>query len=184
MALPVPRGSAARIAGAAAARHLLARPEIVAARRVALFAALPDEPPTREVFEALRARGRTVLFPRVAGPDALEFVAVASWGVLRPGAIGVLEPPLAAPQIPGPGDVVVVPGLGFDRRGRRLGRGKGYYDRSFPQERRGPLLLGYAWACRLVEEIPAGPFDRRVDGVVTELGSFRRGEEVDEGHGV
>jgi 5-formyltetrahydrofolate cyclo-ligase len=65
--------------------------------------------------------------------------------------------------------VVIVPGLAFDAAGRRLGRGAGHYDRAFPAGRQGaPLLVGVGYAFQLVDEVPAGPHDRRMDVVVTE----------------
>lgn len=182
-ARPVPRGAAASWMGSRAAAHLLALPELQRARQVALFAALPDEPPTRALFEALVARGRLPLLPRVAAWKALEFVPVARWEMLRPGRLGVLEPVGSGAASLGPADLVVVPGLGFDRRGRRLGRGAGYYDRTFPPGAPAPRLVGYAWSCRVVDEIPAGFRDRSVDAMVTELGVFRATGGMEEGHG-
>lgn len=181
---PVPRGAAAVAAGNMAARHLLGLPELQAARHVALFAALPDEPPTRTVFEGIRSRGRLPLLPRVAGGEGLVFLPAPSWEALRPGRLGILEPlDLGTPVVLGPTDLVIVPGLGFDRRGHRLGRGAGHYDRAFGTGAPGPFLVGYAWACRVGGEIPAGPLDRRVDAVVTELGAIRAAGGTDEGHG-
>ncbi len=66
-----------------------------------------------------------------------------------------------------------MPGVAFDRRGRRLGRGGGHYDRVFPPATAAPLLLGVAFSFQLVDAVPVGPADRRVDGIVTELGIVR-----------
>jgi 5-formyltetrahydrofolate cyclo-ligase len=181
LASPVPRGDAARAAGLVAAAALLDAPEFRQARRVALFASLGDEPPTRPLFETLRLKGVGILMPRVVPDDRLEFLPVRHWAALRPGPLGVLEPPSGAVQELSFGDVVVVPGLAFDRRGGRLGRGKGYYDRSFPSGLGGPRLIGYAWACRIVAEVPMGPHDRRIDALVTEFGAMRFERRM-EGH--
>ena len=86
-------------------------------------------------------------------------------------------PSLSVPQ---PQMMVLVPGLAFDDGGGRLGRGMGYYDRSFEGCVRGaPWLLGFAFAFQIVERVPMESLDRRVDGVVTEVGLSWRPEEAD-----
>lgn len=171
---PRPTAAAALICAAAATRHLAASPELLRARRVAIFAALPLEVPTYPFFALLRRLGRTVLLPRVRPHEALDFAPLARWEELRRTGFGLLEPPAGAPSVmPGPGDLVLVPGLGFDRRGGRLGRGGGYYDRTFPPEAPAPTLVALAFACQILEQVPAGPHDRCMDGLVTEYGMLR-----------
>ena len=92
------------------------------------------------------------------------------WDDLGPGRYGVPEPPTGAPVHElDSGDLAVLPGVAFDRRGRRLGRGRGYYDRTF-RAAGGPLLVGFAADFQVVEEVPTGPTDRPVDAIVTETG--------------
>lgn len=171
---PVPRGEAAGACGAAAARHLAASADLSRARRVALFASLPGELPTRPVFALLGRLGRTALFPRVRVGEALEFAPLARWEELRRTALGLWEPPAILPAVPlGPQDLVLVPGLGFDRHGGRLGRGGGLYDRTFPPGAPAPALVALAFACQVVDRLPAGPHDRRIDAIVTEYGMIR-----------
>lgn len=166
-----PAGSAAEACGRAAAQHLRSSALLARARRVALFASLADEIPTRPVFDLLHDLGRSALLPRIVRGDGLVFAGLARWEDLRPGPFGVGEPRADAPRVElGPGDLVLVPGLGFDRRGRRLGRGGGHYDRTFPPGAAAPALLGLAFACQLVDEIPSGAHDRWMDGIVTEQG--------------
>jgi 5-formyltetrahydrofolate cyclo-ligase len=169
---------AARRAAEAVAALLLTLPEVLAAARVGLYAALPDELPSRPIFEALLAPGRALLLPRATPARRLEFRACSSWGALRPGAYGVLEPPEsgAALQL-GARDVVLVPGVAFDAAGHRLGRGKGYYDRTFagPAGAEGPLLLGVGYEFQVVARVPHGERDRRLDAVVTERAVRRAG---------
>jgi len=105
----------------------------------------------------------------------LEYARVDQWGDLRPGRYRVLEP---VPEIPatalGEGDLVVLPGVAFDASGGRLGRGLGYYDRTFPVGASGaPILFGLAFACQLVDRVPRGVHDRGVDAVVGEFGLLR-----------
>ncbi|HEY8153360.1 MAG TPA: 5-formyltetrahydrofolate cyclo-ligase [Myxococcota bacterium] len=165
----VPPAEAASAARRIASR-LLAEPALRSARRVALYAALADEVPSRPLFDALVALRIPCLFPRVLEQHALAFAAVEDWSELAPGRYGVLEPPAqAAVTRPEEGDLVLVPGVAFDRAGNRLGRGQGCYDRAFPVlAPRPPLLIGVAYQLQLVDTVPHTGTDRRMDAVVTE----------------
>ena len=160
---------AARVAEQIAAR-LLAEVVVRRARRVALYAALPDEVPSRPLFDALATLHKTLLLPRVLRENELAFAVVTDWSALRPGRYGVLEPPVLAVTIePEEGDLVLVPGVAFDRAGNRLGRGKGCYDRAFPSgAARPPLLMGVAYDLQVVDAVPHAARDRRMDAVVTQ----------------
>jgi 5-formyltetrahydrofolate cyclo-ligase len=162
-------------AGRCVAEHVLASPEYRSAARLGLYAALPAELPLRDLFEAARDEGRICLLPRCVAGGVLEYARVGRWSDLRAGRYGVLEPSATqAPEALAASDLVLVPGVAFDCRGRRLGRGKGYYDRTFPPERReGPRLFGAACACQMTERVPSGAQDRRMDAVVTEEGIIR-----------
>jgi 5-formyltetrahydrofolate cyclo-ligase len=165
----------ARIAAAEAIlEHLVADAQMGSARRIGLFAALADEPPTRPLFEALRRAGGVCLLPRCRAQQ-LVYAQVARWEDLRPGRYGVLEPPPGEPAAElGAGDVVLVPGLAFDRAGHRLGRGGGYYDRTFPPGRAdGPVLFGLCYALQVVDDVPHDSRDCRMDAIVTERGLYR-----------
>ena len=151
----VPPAEAARVASRIASR-LLGEPVVRSARRVALYAALPGEVPSRPLFDALVALGLPCLFPRALELHALEFAVVTDWSELRPGRYGVLEPPAqAAVTRPEEGDLVLVPGVAFDRAGNRLGRGQGCYDRAFPAVRAAPAA---ADRCRLRRSSSSRPF--------------------------
>jgi 5-formyltetrahydrofolate cyclo-ligase len=165
-------------AGRAVARHVLGESRLQSVVRIALYAALPDELPTRPLFEALRAEGRRCLFPRVRGRE-LEFVPVMRWEELVPARLGIPTPPPDRPAEPlRPEDAALVPGVAFDPTGRRLGRGAGFYDRAFADRDRSPLLIGVAYALQLVDEVPAGSRDRSVDAIVTERGLRWLGEST------
>jgi len=124
--------------------------------------------PSRPLFEGLADAER--LLPRVQG-RRLEWARVDAWDDLVPGPFGIAAPPPDAPaRILRAGDVVLVPGLAFDARGWRLGRGGGFYDRAFPPDVPGPLLVGVAYAFQLLDAVPHDSRDRRVDAIVTEGG--------------
>jgi 5-formyltetrahydrofolate cyclo-ligase len=161
--------AAREAAGREVARRLAACAEFRGAARVALYAALPDELPTRPCFEAVRASGRTALLPCLRGERGLVFRALAAWEELRPGRYGVPEPPQGGLELaPAAGDLVLVPGVGFDSSGNRLGRGGGVYDAAFPPGTEGPLLFGVGFELQLVPRLPCGPHDRRMHAIVTE----------------
>lgn len=166
-ALPAPQAAAA---AAACASHLLADAGVRAARRVALYAALPDELQTRPCFEGLRELGIECLLPRSHPDGGIDFARVARWEELTPGRYGVPEPPAGAPAAElGRGDWLLVPGLAFDAEGWRLGRGGGAYDRALAAGV-GPRPVGLCYAFQLVGHVPHDSHDRPVDAVVTERG--------------
>ena len=145
-----------------------------------LYAALPDELSVGPLFEALSVSGAVRLLPRATAERRLEFARVECWEDLRPGRYGVLEPPEGAPLIElGEDDAVVVPGVAFDPAGHRLGRGKGYYDRTFERDAsRSPLLFGLAYDFQVVDRVPHDEFDRSVDAIATERALYPAGPKA------
>jgi 5-formyltetrahydrofolate cyclo-ligase len=157
-------------AGQAAASALFDLDLARRAQRIALYAALPYELPTRPLFDVVVEKIGAALLPRTVDPLGLEFFAVACWDDLRPGAFGVLEPGNdgAAVRLM-PGDLVVVPGVAFDEDGYRLGHGKGYYDRAFAAELGdAPTLLGFGYEFQIVDAVPHDHRDRQMDAIVTD----------------
>lgn len=153
--------------GRSAQRRLLALSELSGAGTVALYAALPSEPPTDELAAALASRGVALALPRVAG-CGLVLHRVTGWHGLAAGERGVREPPADAPGVPPERvDLFVVPGLLFDRSGRRLGRGGGHYDRLLARARADAPRVGLCYAEQVVDELPEEEWDVRVHLVVT-----------------
>ena len=139
-------------------------PEFRAARTVAVFAALPDEPATDEVL-ARWASTRRVVLPRVEG-DAMRFYACRPDALVF-GAFGILEPQGERPCPAGEIDLVVCPGVAFTADGRRLGRGRGYYDRYLGDPAFRGFRVGFCYAHQLVDDLPVEPHDVRMDRVIT-----------------
>ncbi len=166
----LPADRAAR--SARIAERLLALPEMQEAERVLFYASLAEEVDTWPLLRAWLKRGRLPLLPGVerrGGPLRATPVRdlVAD---LKPGAFGILQPD---PSRTGAVEwrtiqVAVLPGLAFDLRGCRLGRGAGYYDRSLPALIAAARRIGLAFECQVVERLPAEPHDVPVDRVVTE----------------
>lgn len=168
------RGEAETRSNAVCAR-VTESPEFAGAKIIALYRAMTGEVVTDEIFRSARSRGAVTLYPRVAkGSVDLVFSPVSDLGDLKPGVWGILEPAVDAPAARvSDADVVIVPGVAFDMKGRRLGQGGGYYDRLLRKLKRGAVSLGVAFDLQVVDEVPCGPNDAKIDCLATESGFFR-----------
>jgi 5-formyltetrahydrofolate cyclo-ligase len=136
-----------------------------AVRHVALYAPLLGEPSAVAVEAVAAVGGKCVYYPRVTG-DRLEFVA-ASAEALRPGRFGIPEPG-TGPTLPTDEPVLmVVPGLGFDLQGTRIGRGGGFYDRTLTSHP-WAFRCGLAYEFQLLPRLPEAPWDVCMHSVVTD----------------
>jgi 5-formyltetrahydrofolate cyclo-ligase len=165
--------------GLAAAERTLALPEARAARVVMLYASLPGEVPTDRIASGLRTRGARLVYPRCL-PDGREMTlhAVSSPHELAISTrFGILEPVADCPRIEVEEvDLACIPGLAWDRRGHRLGRGAGFYDRLLGDSRWRGFRCGLFFACQEVPAIPEDPWDAPLDAIITEAETWRSGE--------
>ncbi|MFC7341349.1 5-formyltetrahydrofolate cyclo-ligase [Saccharopolyspora griseoalba] len=133
--------------------------------------------PGGELPEMLRAAGLRVLLPVVVDRSSpLEWAEYTGPDSLRPATYGLLEPAgqrLGAAAI-AQADAVLVPALGVDRSGVRLGRGAGHYDRSLPLADPGAERIAVVRDVELVAELPGEPHDVRMTGVITPGGGVAR----------
>ena len=155
--------------GARAIGHVLEVPEVVEARTVMAYWSFGSEVPTAPLIAALHERGTRVALPRIREGELVPLVHPPDAPTTET-AFGAREPlPGAGSVDPAEIDVVVTPGLAFDRRGMRVGYGGGFYDRFFRLAARRACRLGLAFSLQLLEdELPAGPGDIPVHMVVTE----------------
>lgn len=151
------------------AEIVLSRPEIAKADLVSAYWPIRSEVDVRPLIAALRDRGQAVALPQVT-PDGLVFRLAAEGDALSPGGFGLSEPGPDAPVVDP--RVLLVPLAAFDRRGHRIGYGKGYYDRALARlDAQGrALAIGIAFAAQETPVVPDGPHDRPLDGIVTEAG--------------
>jgi len=141
----------------------------------ALYRALPGEVPTERIRRAYLAAGASLYYPRVTGRGTLAFYPHREGDGWETGPYGIPEPvnPGGSKPRRGGWDIVVVPGVAFDRRGNRLGHGFGYYDRFLGRLSARVLRIGLACARQLVPEVPVDAWDIPVHALVTEEGVIR-----------
>jgi 5-formyltetrahydrofolate cyclo-ligase len=152
-----PAGAADRASGDAARTTLLVA-ALAGAGCVTCYLSVGREPDTTDLIARLDAAGCRVLLPRLRPDGGLDLV---DRGPLVAGLRGI--PAATGPAVdPSLADVWLVPALAVDRRGVRLGRGGGAYDRELPADRPVVALLH---AGELVEALPAEPHDRPVTRV-------------------
>jgi 5-formyltetrahydrofolate cyclo-ligase len=155
------------------ADRVMALPEVERASTVMLFWSFGSEPDTAPLIDGLHGRGVRVALPRIVDGD-LEPRAFAPGDPVTVTSFGACEPADGDAVDPAALDVVVTPAVAFDRSGRRVGYGGGFYDRFFPKTGRDTPRIGMAFDVQLVDDdLPNGHFDLRVDAVVTESGVVR-----------
>ena len=148
---------------------------------VAIYVSTASEVNTHGLIEHCWTQSKQVVVPCCLA-DELQLFRVESWSELAPRTLGILEPrdelisrldrQIAADEV----DLFAVPGLAFDRRGGRLGFGKGYYDRLLSRSSRRSQKVGLAFDCQILEEVPMGSHDVFMDLVVTETSVHKRTE--------
>jgi 5-formyltetrahydrofolate cyclo-ligase len=147
--------------------RLVAIPEFIAAGSVLLFYSFGSEVATGGLIDHALAGGKSILLPYLEG-DVLEAAEIVAGEELVPTTYGPKEPPRRTAVDPGEVDLVVTPGLAFDRRGYRVGYGGGFYDRYLARLRPEANRAAVGFSFQVVEEVPAGPRDERVHLIVTD----------------
>jgi 5-formyltetrahydrofolate cyclo-ligase len=133
---------------------------------LASYLAMPEELDLEALHRRHWATGQVVWLPRVAAPDHLDWHPVSDPAQTARGAYGIREPdPSLAPAAPLPPQAtVLVPGVAFTRDGRRLGMGKGFYDRALAHHPGSTIGVGFT--CQCANDLPTEPHDRRMLRVV------------------
>ena len=160
---------AERATASAQARALLAaQPRWQRARSVLFFAPLPEELDVWPLLVEALAAGKTVCLPRFAAEKNLYIACQVENPAtdLKPGQFGIREPVEGCSPIPLKRlDLILVPGVAYDLHGRRLGRGRGFYDRLLAGVR--GTTCGVAFDLQIVRELPVEPHDAYVDCILT-----------------
>jgi 5-formyltetrahydrofolate cyclo-ligase len=159
--------------------RLVRLPQYPKARSVLCYVSFRSEVHTHAFIARLWADHKRVVVPYCVGQQ-LELFALNTFDDLAPGTLGILEPKrelrdqetrrATVQEL----DLLVIPGLAFDRQGGRLGYGKGYFDRLLPGARPDALLAAAVFDCQLFDAIPMQPYDVRVDAVITQSDIYHR----------
>ena len=160
-------------------QRFLELPEFQRSKVLALYAPIHHEVETAAVAQAALSAGKTLLYPAVDGHD-LRFSRVGELGELSPGKFGIPEPQ-GEPFDPDRADLIVIPGVAFDVAGRRIGYGKGYYDRALHRLEGSGKLVAFCYDFQLAKEIVGEPHDVTMDLIVTELRVVRVNKNIREG---
>lgn len=137
-------------------------PAFMVAENILMYHSLPDELPTRSFIKKWNSKKRFFL-PRVNGVnlDILPYdesrLELGSFHIEEPKGNNVVDPSTI--------EVIIVPGVAYDRNGNRIGRGKGFYDRLLAETKAVKIGVGYGF--QLFDEIPAESHDIRMDFIIT-----------------
>jgi 5-formyltetrahydrofolate cyclo-ligase len=145
---------------------------------LAYVSAKDNEVDSHEIITRLLEEGRHVACPAIAPDNRLVWRRIESLGCLVPGQYGipVPDPERCRVVTPDPSCVVLVPGIAFARDGHRIGYGCGYFDRflrDFPC-----ASLGLAYDFQVIDPLPHGPHDIRVDFVLTESMTYAAAKQA------
>jgi 5-formyltetrahydrofolate cyclo-ligase len=142
--------------------------------RVLIYLSMPDELDTSALLDIAFGEGKEVYSPKVEGEGLMRFFRVtsdsSSWVT---GAFDIREPAGREEDVldfsAGP-VLVISPGLAFDRKGNRMGRGKGFYDRFYEKlfkSSPASSICALCMSCAIVDEVPTEEFDRKVNAICT-----------------
>jgi 5-formyltetrahydrofolate cyclo-ligase len=145
-------------------------PVLRKAKTILFFWSLSGEVGTKDLIERLRREGKRIALPVVINEKEIKpyeykgemFLKQNKWGIKEPDREKTSEVKIQDL------DLVVVPGVAFDKENKRLGRGKGYYDRFIQSLSDNVTTIGLAFSCQIVEALPFDPLrDKKVDMVIS-----------------
>jgi 5-formyltetrahydrofolate cyclo-ligase len=158
-----------RIVGA-----FMSLPEYAVAETVMFYIDVRSEVRTRYDLELTLQSGKTIVIPWCNADGELELFRLDSMDELEVGMYKILEPRTELRSLPEKQvnveslDLIMVPGVGFDRLGGRMGHGKGYYDKLLQHARKNTPLVALAFECQVFDEIPVAEHDIFMDKLITE----------------
>ncbi|XP_006905386.1 5-formyltetrahydrofolate cyclo-ligase isoform X1 [Pteropus alecto] len=161
-------------------QKVIAHSQYQKSKRISIFLSMQDEIETEEIIKDIFQQGKTCFIPRyqfqsnhmdmvkLASPEEIFSLPKTSWNIHQPGEDEVREEALSTGGL----DLIFMPGLGFDRQGNRLGRGRGYYDaylkRCAQQQHAKPYTMALAFKEQICLQVPVDENDVKVDEVLYE----------------
>ena len=136
------------------------------AKTVMFYMSFGGEVKTEEMIRKAQKLGKKVVVPVCTGNRVMRPCVLKAGQALLPGPYGIREPVVKKPVSFKSLDLVIVPGLAFDAHGRRLGRGKGYYDRFLQKIPAGITAIGLAYDFQILPFIPTTDLDINVHKVI------------------
>ncbi|XP_065498215.1 5-formyltetrahydrofolate cyclo-ligase isoform X1 [Caloenas nicobarica] len=160
---------------------VICHPKYQESKRIAIYLSTPDEIQTEEIMKDIFKQGKECFIPRydplgthmdmlkISSAEDISSFTLTSWNILQPGDDdSTREKALAGGGL----DLIFMPGLGFDKKGNRLGRGKGYYDiyleRCMKHPSGKPYTIALAFKEQICESVPAAEHDIQIDEVLYE----------------
>lgn len=151
--------------------NLISTPEYRAARRIFCYNALPLEVQTGGLIREILREGKELYLPVTGKDNIITAVRLTDPEKMRRGAFRVMEPDGGESIDPARLDLILTPGLAFDRTGGRIGYGAGCFDRFLPKCR--GLIVGLAMETQLIDCVPMEPHDVRMHWVISEERVYR-----------
>ena len=156
------------------AQKLFSSPQWKRAKAVGLYISSRSEVDTTDIIKRALAEGKLVRAPKVLSDTKMRFFEITGAKDLKKGSFGIPEPKLSCKKVGcSTLDLLIVPGIVFDKKGYRLGHGLGYYDRFLPRAFRA-FKVGLSYGRTLVASLPHDAKDRPVQAVITESGIIKR----------
>ena len=155
------------------ADRLFALPVVQEAKTVLVFYSFGSEVPTSGIIERFLTEGRRVLLPYMDGRE-MNAAELRQGDDLTATPYGPKEPSRRVPVDPAEVELLITPGMAFDRSGHRVGYGGGNYDRYLGRLGPKATRVGIAFHVQLLPEVPHGPDDQPVDFVVTDQETMAR----------
>lgn len=154
-------------------------PEYAAAKTVMFYVDVRTEVRTRQYLPTALSHGKEIIVPWCNTAGELELFRLKSMDDLAIGMYKILEPKEEMRSLPerqvdvSELDLIMVPGVAFDRDGARMGHGKGYYDKLLQHARIETPLVALAFECQMFPVIPMQPHDVFMDKIITELAVYQ-----------
>lgn len=148
--------------------RLFSLSEFRGAKTIMFYVDAGNEVKTRDGITKALSEGKRVVVPKVKKGYGLLAIEIKSLDELSPGTFGILEPAGEKGISPEEIDLVVVPGVAFDKKGNRMGYGAGYYDSFLPKLRPEVKKVAVAFEIQVTDSLPAEEHDVKMDLIITE----------------